>query len=264
MTLSKAQRTIPRKRGVHQWVDVPQPKINRTNDRAIVTVAVGANALELSSWTTDSMRKYADRCHADFHVITGKTQSWPLLEKFRVKPYAEAYDQLLFLDVDCIVRDDCQNLFDRLETAFHNDWPELPADAWACNGWRGLMASQGAIDRPFVHGRMLNSGVVLCRREDAAMWTPPTHPVPGLHCDEQMWIESNLGVYGIEYGLLELRHNTQWYMPRVRSKEVLAQAEILHLAGCPWKNRPRLASLLRDSWEAGLDAVLDSMKVPQC
>jgi len=86
--------------------------------QAIVTVALRDKFLEVLDMTKDSLKKYANKCHSDFHIITdarittGDTWNDATFEKFQVKTYLEEYDRVAFIDCDCYIPDGCINLFE--------------------------------------------------------------------------------------------------------------------------------------------------------
>lgn len=69
--------------------------------------------------TLPSMRKYASRIRADFHVISQQkiipgATIWPHIcwEKYQIADLMDVYSAVLFLDVDCVVSADCPNAFE--------------------------------------------------------------------------------------------------------------------------------------------------------
>lgn len=198
----------------------------RTSPRLVVTVAVGQAFRQLLQVTRPSMEQYAKRCNADFLAITNKRESHWHLEKFRAGPLAEQYDQTLFLDADCIVRETCPDLFAMYPDciAMHDDLPHQTNLSWAAPEHRSVLESQGLqyVDTK----RILNTGVILVGK-DVSLWNKPTKPLPSSHCAEQWWIDHQAGE---AVRLLPTEFNTQFWMNDFESR--LSTAHIVHLASC--------------------------------
>lgn len=213
-------------------VDDPSPPL--TSDRLIVTVATGPVHERLLASTSVFMRRYADRIGADFIALTGETQCWWGLEKFRVKPYVQAYKRTLFIDADVLIRDDAPDIFlmvPECHVGMHDDQPHLPSLEWAYQERQRLWASQGV--EQWHPSYIFNTGVVVCDSMHASIWQPPTKPMPGEHCNEQFWIERNSRDY-LRYRL-HVQFNTQWYMKQFF--KLAKYAWFIHLANCPAGDR---------------------------
>lgn len=213
--------------GEIKWLEPPPIEFTRTKRNLVVTVAIGEEFGKLLEITGPLMKKYADRVGADFIVITDKTQPWWGLEKFRVKPLVEAYERTLFVDADCIIRPSCCDLFEAVpsdKVGIHDDWLFNKSTDWAYGEWEQLMRSQGRNDP--LRKRMLNTGVVVCSRQHANIWTPPTLPIPGIHCDEQFLIDDKIK----DWHALPQACNHQFWFENFNEK--LPKAEIVHLAAC--------------------------------
>lgn len=85
--------------------------------KAIITLAIGDTFTKMAESTHPLMRKYAEKCSADFIVID-KPQLQNSLglvtyEKFQVYDYLDGrYDQVLFIDTDIVVCPNAPNVFD--------------------------------------------------------------------------------------------------------------------------------------------------------
>ncbi len=200
----------------------------------VVTIAIGDEYQKQLEITGPLMQQYARRIGADFITITDRTQTWWGLEKFRLQQIAEAYDRTIYLDADCVVRPTTRNLFDMVAAntvGMHSDAEHDPENAnWASSEWEDLIRSQQT-DAPYP-GTLMNSGVIVCSRAHANIFTPPSLPIPGRHCDEQLWIERNLFHFGHPWMPLPTELNHQWWVNRFEDRALLARTEIIHLAGC--------------------------------
>lgn len=209
------------------------------SSKLVITIAIGKEHQRLLRLTGPLMQRYARLCGADFTVLAEETQGWWGLEKFRVKSFAQVYDRVLFVDADVIIRDGSPSLFELVpprHIAMHDDWPLQPDPSWVERDRAELFASQGV---PQWHSEiLLNTGVVMCERMHANIWTGMTQPFPGRHTDEQLWIER----WSRSYPLFKLpvEFNTQWYFRDFF--EMAKSAWFVHLANCPAHERYDLAA----------------------
>lgn len=206
-------------------------------ERLVITIATGKEFRALARITAPLMADYAQRCDADFILLDNITQGWWGLEKFRAWHFAQLYDETLFLDVDCIVRPTCRDLFGReSQVAMHDDYHYLTTGhAWLTIERDRVASSSGVpiTDVPTCY----NSGVVYTRRAAADVWRPPANAdgepidIGTSHCAEQIWVEHQARRLEIEP--LDSRLNWQYYFRDFDAG--LEGAEIIHLATCPTK-----------------------------
>lgn len=81
--------------------------------KAVVTVCIGDEFVELSKLTHPTLKNYADRIKADF-ISIDSCKSTPHWEKFVLYDLLNKYDRIIYLDTDLIVRDDCPDLFEEV------------------------------------------------------------------------------------------------------------------------------------------------------
>lgn len=207
-----------------------RPQTGRT--RCVVTVATGSAFRDLLSVTGPMLQSYADKCEADLIVLNNITEVWWGFEKFRTRHFIGQYDEVLFLDADCLVHPDCESLFGRSKpVAIHNDRPFIGRADWL-KLERKMIADLFAIeieDSP----TSLNSGVVYTRSDAASVWTDPPRNLPISQTSEQTWVEQS--VLKLDYELLESRYNWQYYFPTFW--DGLKDAKIAHLASSKDKLR---------------------------
>ncbi len=219
-----------------QWQATNEQVLPR-KPRLVITIAIGKSFQEFFKRTGPLFEEYARRCDADFVFLTNPTQQWWGLEKFRVQQFAAAYERTLYLDADVILRDSTPDLFEfvpRGHIAMHDDWPHLPSHDWLFEERRSILQSQHI---PMSDAATTwNTGVVLCDREHANLWVPPTEPFLPTHCAEQFWVEHNAR----QFPLFELptELNTQYWMPRF--SELHPTAKVIHLSNCPNDKRLEL------------------------
>jgi hypothetical protein len=214
---------------------VPDEILTSTQSQLlIITVGVGDKAAELLTITRPAMERYAQRVGADFVSIRG--ESWcpqfPMMDKFRIYPYAQQYEQMLFVDADAFIRKDCPNLFEWYPNeviGMHDDTPYN--DSW---DWRGEARSVALSQRePFDRDkfRLYNSGVVLSSRKHASIWKPPSYPIPHHWCSEQHLV--TIRAINQQYPIAPFPRafNWQWWANRFCPCTDNSRMHIVHAAG---------------------------------
>ena len=202
---------------------------------AVVSVAVGQNAIDTSKITWPRMRKYAEFVGADFVAITDdKSPSWPVANKFRVGQLCSQYRRVLYLDADTWLMPGVGNIFDQFEPGWLYMFPDSIKQGIKWDSIQGF--SQRIADEsgyPLVEMKCHNSGVVLFDQQHVPAWSPP-EKIGTWWVSEQYWIARR----AIAMGALKdfpPEMNTQWYWPDFRKQEPFAK--VLHLAACPHGER---------------------------
>lgn len=192
-----------------------RPSTSKT--RCIVSVAVGLEMMQIAKETWPLMQAYADRCGADFIGLDNDTEDWWGLEKFRTGHFASQYDETLFLDADCVVREQSPSIFDENPESIgvcdesskfshrHREWMTKE---------RKSVESRSKVKIEDTE-RSVNSGVVLCRRSASGIWLRPKVDIGTMHCAEQVWVGKqidDLVALGASLKNLDYRWNWQyWY-----------------------------------------------------
>lgn len=195
--------------------------------KAVVTVATGREFLDLLEITGPTIKAYADRCRADFIQLTNATRKWWGLEKFRTRRFVEQYEEVLFVDADCIIKQSCPSLFGQsCDLLIHDDAPYLKSLDWLHSERKEVCEAIGIdYDDSDI---CLNSGVVYTRKSAASVWSQPPDDIPTSHCAEQIIVEQQAIKHG--YQLLDSRFNWQFYFPNFW--DGIDDAHIIHLATC--------------------------------
>ena len=220
--LGKAELTLGQ--ALTLWRNV-RPWSGKT--KAIVTIATGRNFLDLLQITGPTIKAYADRCRADCIALTNSTKSWWGLEKFRTRHFVEQYDEILFIDADCIVQPNAPSLFGQdCDVLIHDDAPYLHSLDWLRSERRDVC---DAIGMQYDNSDIcLNSGVVYTRKSASTIWAEPPSSIPTSHCAEQIVVEQQAIRHG--YRELDSRFNWQFYFKDFHAG--LDDAYIIHLATC--------------------------------
>ena len=210
--------------------------------RLVITVATG-KAREWLRYTEGPMRAYAEACGADFVALKNTTQGWWGLEKFRVHAFAKQYEETLFLDADVLVTRSADNLFElpHDDVSIYDETGDLKSSGWLSDAWKKVTRCLGmpyydeisyadSPRRTIRYGRSYNSGVVLCTRDGASVWTPPKLPIPtDLHVAEQIVVGFNLMRFNPEINPLPMTRNLQSWNGLFVIR--LPEAQFVHLSG---------------------------------
>ena len=205
--------------------EIPEP----TSDLLVITVAVGETFEKLLKMTGPRFRSYAEKCGADYFELTGSTQEWWGLEKFRIYPIAKQYSRTLYLDADAMVFSETPNLFDVVpegHVAMHDDHPKMPYKEWY-GGDRELVCRDHGMEF-YEHQIAWNTGVVMCDRESAGIWKPPPNQFQPTHCYEQIWVE----VQAQQHPFFGLPPQLNWQYWFLDFWEQFADAKLVHLSAC--------------------------------
>jgi glycosyltransferase involved in cell wall biosynthesis len=80
---------------------------------AVCVIPANDSAMELLDITRSGVKKYAEKCGADYIELSGdQNPNWPMSNKYRLNRVAKAYDKTLYLDCDIVVKDDAPNIFE--------------------------------------------------------------------------------------------------------------------------------------------------------
>jgi hypothetical protein len=194
----------------------------------------------LARYTAGPARQYANRCGADFLLITNQLHLDWKRDKFRIWDYAKHYHEVLFVDADLLIRPDCPSIFDlppEVSIAMTDDMPfaHMPplSGDWVQGDYNHCMKLQGIEPR---HAEvMLNSGFVLTRGPGHDIWQPPLHPLGSSHCAEQWWIQYQAESSGLKIHLLDPRWNWQHWYPSFAKHRSTAWVE--HFSGIPLERK---------------------------
>lgn len=202
-----------------------------TRPRVVATLAVGEVGRRMLQISGRSIRAYAERVGADYHVIDVGQSDYPLGEKFRAGTLLDSWERVLFLDADVIVSDNCPDLFSLVpegSIGVHDDGPDverLSGLDWLRHQYAAMALSQGW-PIPSRFASCLNTGVVLFDRAHRDLWTPPPAPYPGFHTGEQNAVNWNLARTGYPVCRLDSTLNYQWWAHR----DMKGPAHVWHYA----------------------------------
>ena len=218
-------------------ITIPPTTYTPTRPYALCTVAVGRKSQELAEYTLPAMQRYADRVGADLVVLTDDhVPAYPIANKFAVEHVADAYERTLFVDIDAFIRDGAPSMFDLpAGTVYiHDDSPfnRDPNPEWQRREYEAIARQQRV---PNTASKCWNTGVVLCDREHASIWSPPVRPLITSHTAEQSWIGLQLHNSGISFSTFDVRWNTQFWFHNFEKME--PEAWFIHMAAASHAER---------------------------
>ena len=82
------------------------------NSNLVLTIVVGEYHQSISKLTLPSIKKYAEKIHADFKCIESSSFEEIEWEKTIIFKLLNDYKRIIFFDIDLIIRQDCPSLFD--------------------------------------------------------------------------------------------------------------------------------------------------------
>lgn len=200
---------------------------------AIVSLAIGEDALKLLELTGPTIDTYARKVDADFHLICSRDlpESVPIMyEKLQVRQMLEAHERILYLDTDIVVRKHCPNLFDLVPPGWFAAFSEgmwnhrAPALMKAmADNWITGVSSQ----HPFHY---FNAGVMLFGKSHQNVFDPPS----AFHSNfgDQTWLNCQVNKYVEKFVDLGIHFNRMSHYNWGERDESF----IIHYAGSAWKN----------------------------
>lgn len=175
----------------------------QTSKIAICTIPADDYSMAHLNVTRDSMKKYAERCGADFIELTGDQHpEWPMSNKYRLHQVTSKYDKTLYLDCDVFVSDKAPNIFevtpdDKVSAYDEQEIFNMPGSN--STGW--IQKEQDVIIRKVLsekdrrrflrNGRivlpntMINGGVLVIPKSCADYYKQPDQPYPRYWCFDQ-------------------------------------------------------------------------------
>ncbi len=213
---------------------VPQIDIVPQSRTALITVGVGERGSEMSSVSGPIFKDYAERIGADYHHITGSCNpEYPMNEKYRIYPYFDFYDRLMYLDADIILTPDCPSLFDVVPEFCIGMYDDMPdTDRVYDHHWQDveceLLCDSQGWPRTYLKA-IMNTGVIVASKMHKGMFEPPPKPYPNSFCMEQTYINFKILENQYKVCKLDKKYNCQWWADR--QYENTEGIHVWHFAG---------------------------------
>lgn len=171
----------------------------KTSDRAVVVLAVGKHGRTLLEITGASLKAYATKIGADFHVIDGDPiqPDYPFEDKFRVGQYLNYYDRIVYFDADVMVEENAPNLFDLVPYFKIGIANEELYELRPMYEPHDLTAIQEQYKFKVVKPPgYYNAGIMVLSKAHKDVMAPPTLPYRKYHTAEQDLINCRILEYG--------------------------------------------------------------------
>lgn len=198
----------------------------------VLTIAIGDYYQELAKVTHPTLKDYSAKIQADFLSldnvdISNTTPHW---EKFIIYDLLKAYDRIIYLDTDLVVRSFTPNLFDIVPIEQLGMWNE----AQCLHRPRHLLVTEAlkyGIDISGCDHKFYNSGVMVISKEHQEVFKKPTVELGDINSYyEQMYI--NIMIKKLNINMFDLSYHCNridYIDTLVANKE---ESYIIHKAGC--------------------------------
>lgn len=223
----------------------PPPPLDLTprSSRAVVTAVTGDKGRDIFDISGPLLRRYAERCGADFVLLTPPHNvRFPLASKWHVASVLEHYERIAFLDADIIVRESVPNIFDATDPAKFAACCELPE---ILRDYPGMIEQyqQARLGQQMPRAtvtRYINSGVYVASRQHREALATPQHACRVTHCIEQDYLNARLQYLNTPVQILPAKFNYQWWTNR--NFDAAPGDAILHFSAM-WDYAERLAAM---------------------
>jgi len=223
--------------------------------RAVVTMTFGEKFERMAELTHPTIKRYADRIGADFVVINER--KWPDYhwdyEKSQFQDLLLKYDRINYIDTDCIVRDDCPDLFQLVKPTEFGAFREgafIPDRMKALEYVAHLSGQQIQMNPAEWKGKYWNAGVMvvsaLHRDIFMEMSTNPKAADPKVAgYGSQGWLNILLINNKVVMKDIDYKFNRMFVMDTYTGEPRHA-SWIVHYAGCPLPIEPFLETIRED------------------
>ena len=200
--------------------------------KAVVTLTMGMEYKAISEITHPTLKAYAKKIGADFHVIEDKKfkQNIPIgYEKLQLRNFLETYHRIIFIDSDIIIRPDTPDLFTFVPEGWfgafnEGEWmPErLKALEMACNDF-GLSA-------PHFKNQYYNTGVMVFEQRHVDIFQEPPVYIDNFY--EQSYLNIMLARNLVKVRNLSINFNRMSFVEALNiTKEHYLESHVVHYAG---------------------------------
>ncbi len=211
-------------------------------DNLVISIAIGDEAAEVSSITSQYHMAYAQKIDAQYLLLTDRTQSWWGLEKFRVKEIAKKHKRVLFIDADAIIHPDAPNIFDIVPegtVGIFDDWDKLNMNDFVKKNIEILNESQNMQCEEL---RCLNSGFVVFDGAHADIWSPPPNVFTTTKTIEQSWVENNIRKKKLDIFPLSEKWNCQYWWDQGFEQD----SYVKHMSNAPHSIRMQFSATTKE------------------
>jgi len=223
---------------------------------AVVTICSGNQYEKIGKTTHPTLKAYADRIGADFFVWTETgRRPVPAYKKLDVGVMLGAYDRVLYIDTDIIIRPDAPNIFDVVpEDSVGVFFEGRFSERVSCFlEWCQMFG----IDSSGWDRRYFNSGVMVVSKGHEALFTAP--PVEHNNYYEQTCLNANAFQHNIKMFGLSYKFNRMSLVDKATGEPRHA-SYFIHYAGAFFQlqGQPNPEDILIETIKADIKAWEDA------
>jgi ADP-heptose:LPS heptosyltransferase len=164
--------------GINQFkrpkVEAVRPIVD--DKRALVTLAIGADANKMVDIALPSLEHYAHKTGADLVIISEpKINGYsPHFEKFQMAELLDKYDRIVYVDADTLIHPACPDLFNLVPVDHVGVVPDSQDGQWHnLNRINEIMNSQQVLGFVNWGSGYFNSGVMVFSKEHKGLFDEP-------------------------------------------------------------------------------------------
>ena len=200
--------------------------------KAVVTLAMGVEYNAIAQLTHPSIKDYAKKIGADFHVITERAYRQNVsvgYEKLQLREMLNDYHRILFIDTDIIVRPDTPDLFTFVPEGWFGAFNE---GEWMPERIKSLdmTCKELGLSAPHFKNQYYNTGVMVFEQRHQDVFQDP--PVFVDHFYEQSYLNIMLARNLCKMRNLSSSFNRMSFMDAMKlTKDHYLESHIVHYAG---------------------------------
>jgi ADP-heptose:LPS heptosyltransferase/lipopolysaccharide biosynthesis glycosyltransferase len=209
----------------------PLPPV-KEQKKAIVTLVMGLEYQAIAKLTHPTLKAYAKKIGADFHVITEKKLKTNIpigYEKLQLANYLDDYHRIIFIDTDIIIREDTPDLFSFVPEGWFGVFNE---GEWIPERIKSLENSckELGISAPHFKSQYYNTGVMVFEQRHADVFIEPPKYID--HFYEQSYLNIMLARNLCKVRNLSSSFNRMSFMDEKKlTKDHYLESYIVHYAG---------------------------------
>ena len=211
---------------------IPPLPPEKDQKKAVITLTMGTEYDTLSKLTHPTLRAYAKKIGADFHIINEKKLKHNIpvgYEKLQLVDYLEQYHRIIFIDSDIIIRPDTPDLFSYVPEGWFGVFnegefmPERLKTLDSCCKELGISA-------PHFKGQYYNTGVMVFEQRHAEVFKTPPKFIDNFY--EQTYLNIMLARNLCKVKNLSSSFNRMSFMDALQiTKDHYLESHIVHYAG---------------------------------
>jgi len=200
--------------------------------KAVVTLVFGMEYEAISKLTHPSLKEYAKKIGADFHVINERKlrHNVPVgYEKLQLRDYLKDYHRILYIDTDIIVRPDTPNLFKFVPEGWMGAFNE---GEWMTSrlGALEMACKDLGLSAPKFKNQYYNTGVLIFEQRHEDVFVEPPKYIDNFY--EQSYLNIMFARSLCKMRGLSSSFNRMSFMESLKiTKDHYLESYIVHYAG---------------------------------